>query len=101
MTNLDRLKSLLEASRRAMNWDDGAVAAAILTEFGIDPEGEVITPEEVAVHESAAEDVAAQAKASRERLAAQTPEPVRSARGKSETKPVPAAMTTAAFEGKE
>jgi hypothetical protein len=81
MTNLECVVAILAAHREARMWDDAAVAADLVAQLGLKPDGNAanakpvvapgITEDEVKAHEAAAAEAVAKAKASREALIAQ------------------------------
>jgi hypothetical protein len=84
MNNLEATVAVLAAHREARQWTDEAVAADLVAQLGLKPDGEAknakpvvppgITEAEVVAHETAAKEATAKAKAAREALDAQTTE---------------------------
>jgi hypothetical protein len=83
MNNMECAIACLTAHREARGWTDQAVAADLLAQLGLDPEGEaknavvphdptMITEDEVVAHETAAKEAVDKAKAARDKLHAQT-----------------------------
>lgn len=84
MNNLEATIAVLAAHREARQWSDDAVAADLVAQLGLKPDGEAknakpvvmpgITEDEVVAHETAAKEAVAKAEAARAALKAQDDE---------------------------
>lgn len=83
MTNLECVCAVLAAHREMRMWDDQTVATDLVTQLGLDPDGEAqnakpvaptITEDEVVALEAAAQEAADKAHAARDALNAQNAE---------------------------
>lgn len=84
MTNLECVIAALAAHREARQWDDAVVAADLVAQLGLNPDGNAakakphnmpgITEAEVVAHEAAAKEAALKAEAARAALKAQSAE---------------------------